>query len=65
MSDALYENPAVFNIIARYTCSGKIKKTLWSFCKAMLSNVYHIVDSNECKPTIQLKTLLRLNGKSG
>lgn len=56
MSGALYENPAVFNIIARYTSSGEIKKTLKCFCKATLSNVYQAADSNLCTPAIQRKT---------
>ena len=64
MSGALYENPAVFNIIARYTRSGKIKKTLSCCYKATLSNVYYVADSNVCTATIQRETFLRLNGKS-
>jgi len=65
MSGALYENPAVIKIITRYTGSGRIKKPLWYFCKATLSNDYHVADSNVCAPAIERKTLLRLNGKSG
>jgi hypothetical protein len=64
MSGALYEGPVGFHTTARYTCSGKIKKTLWFLCKATLSNVYLVVDGNVYTPAIQRKALLRLNGKN-
>jgi len=52
MSEALYENPAVFNIIARYTRSGG-KKNAVVLLKATLPNAYHVADSNVCTPTLQ------------